>query len=155
MKGLDFDLLRTLTEEGKIEERDMIITEFERDAREELKALKVEGKEEVINEVTSGKRFLNIRCWTDVTPCIITKVINAKTIEVMKLDTIGDWRFIKTPSQDLVGLQEWIIFKGAYEEKVTFTLRKNGRWVEKGHTTRNGYVGTMSEKPTYHYDWNF
>ena len=47
-------------------------------------------------------------------------------------------------------------FRGDYEPIIrVFTLRKNGRWVEKGSPMNHGYHGNVHDKPWYHYDWEF
>lgn len=154
---LDFDLIRNLTDEGRLDERDAIINEFAKDAKAELGAFKVECKsEELLQEVTGGCKFFNFRCWTDVTPGIISKVINSKTIEVIELGHMGDWRLIHHPEDCLIGLQEWIIYLDENDiSRKIFTLRKNGRWVEKGSTIKNGYRGVITDAPRYYYDWSF
>ena len=111
--------------------------------------VKVENAEN-FHEVLEKGVFFNFGSWTDVYPGVITKVINAKTIEVEELDHIAD----KTKEGGM-GHQNWIIYKSETPRTIIFTKRKNGRWIQKGKTMKSGLRGSISEAPYYYYDWSF
>ena len=71
---------------------------------------------------------------------------------VEELDHVGD----HTVPGSGHGHQDWIIYRHDHNPIIrVFTLRKNGRWVEKGSPMNQGYHGNVHDKPWYHYDWEF
>lgn len=123
--------------------------EFKAEAQKELDAFEVKN----VDNVPLKGKFLNICCWTDVLPCLILEV-KGKTMIVEELGHVGD----HTVPGSGRGHQDWIIYRHDrdYEPIIrVFTLRKNGRWVEKGSPMNQGYHGNVHDKPWYHYDWEF
>ena len=121
--------------------------EFKAEAQEELDAFEVKN----VDNVPLKGKFLNICCWTDVLPCLILEV-KGKTMIVEELDHVGD----HTVPGSGRGHQDWIIYRHDHNPIIrVFTLRKNGRWVEKGSPMNQGYHGNVHDKPWYHYDWEF
>lgn len=121
--------------------------EFKAEAQKELDAFEVKN----VDNVPLKGKFLNICCWTDVLPCLIIEV-KGKTMIVEELDHVGD----HTVPGSGRGHQDWIIYRNDHNPIIrVFTLRKNGRWVEKGSPMNQGYHGNVHDKPWYHYDWEF
>lgn len=120
--------------------------EFKAAAQKELDAFEVKN----VDNVPLKGKFLNICCWTDVLPCLILEV-KGKTMIVEELGYVGDHT---VPNQGC-GHQDWIIYRREHGSIMVFTLRKNGRWVEKGSSMNQGYHGNVDSKPWYHYDWEF
>lgn len=121
--------------------------EFKAEAQKELDAFEVKN----VDNIPLKGKFLNICCWTDVLPCLILE-IKGKTMIVEELDHVGD----HTVPSCGPGHQDWIIYRRDHNPIIrVFTLRKNGRWVEKGSSMKNGYHGNVHDKPWYHYDWEF
>lgn len=123
--------------------------EFKAAAQKELDEFEVKN----VGNVPLEGKFLNICCWTDVLPCLILEV-KGKTMIVEELGHVGDHT---VPSSGR-GHQDWIIYRHDREYQPiirVFTLRKNGRWVEKGSPMNHGYHGNVHSKPWYHYDWEF
>lgn len=121
--------------------------EFKAEAQKELDAFEVKN----VDNVPLKGKFLNICCWTDVLPCLILEV-KGKTMTVEELDHVGD----HTVPGSGRGHQDWIIYRHDHNPIIrVFTLRKNGRWVEKGSPMNQGYHGNVHDKPWYHYDWEF
>lgn len=121
--------------------------EFKAEAQKELDAFEVKN----VDNVPLKGKFLNICCWTDVLPCLILEV-KGKTMIVEELDHVGD----HTVPGSGRGHQDWIIYRHDHNPIIrVFTLRKNGRWVEKGSPMNQGYHGNVHDKPWYHYDWEF
>lgn len=121
--------------------------EFKAEAQKELDAFEVKN----VDNVPLKGKFLNICCWTDVLPCLIIEV-KGKTMIVEELDHVGD----HTVPGSGRGHQDWIIYRHDHNPIIrVFTLRKNGRWVEKGSPMNQGYHGNVHDKPWYHYDWEF
>lgn len=129
-----------------------------KEAKAELDAMIPECPEgekfkEIKEAIDKGYKYFNSSYWSDRYPGIITKVINPKTIEVLELDHFADIRRKCGP-----GYQNWIIYRNDSDgqgEKHIFTLRKNGRWVEKGSTMKSGLRGRICNEPDYYYDWSF
>lgn len=124
---------------------------FERIAKEQLSSHKPLFENTKACKIEGLKKYFNIHCWINCYPGLVTRIIDPKTIEVMELDTIADCR-----TADGEGHPECIIYPN-FENgtKRIFTLRKNGKWVERGHTLKNGFCGVMSDTPRYYYDWSF
>lgn len=121
--------------------------EFKAEAQKELDAFEVKN----VDNVPLKGKFLNICCWTDVLPCLILEV-KGRTMIVEELDHVGD----HTVPGSGRGHQDWIIYRHDHNPIIrVFTLRKNGRWVEKGSPMNQGYHGNVHDKPWYHYDWEF
>lgn len=121
--------------------------EFKAEAQKELDAFEVKN----VDNIPLKGKFLNICCWTDVLPCLILEV-KGKTMIVEELDHVGD----HTVPGSGRGHQDWIIYRHDHNPIIrVFTLRKNGRWVEKGSPMNQGYHGNVHDKPWYHYDWEF
>lgn len=120
--------------------------EFKEEAQKELDEFEVKN----LNNTPIDGKYLNICCWTDVLPCLILE-IKGKTMIVEELGYVADHT---VPNQGC-GHQDWIIYRREHGSIKVFTLRKNGRWVEKGSSMKNGYRGSISGSPYYHYDWEF
>jgi len=136
--------------------KDEFCNKFAKEAQAELDAMIPECPEgekfkEIKEAIDKGCKYFNSSYWSDVYPGIITKVINPKTIEVLELDRIADVRKACGP-----GYQNWIIYRDDNKcTKHIFTLRKNGRWIEKGGTMKSGLHGSICDDPHYYYDWSF
>ena len=130
-----------------------------KEAKEELDAMIPECPEgenfkEIKEAIDKGYKYFNSSYYSDTYPGIITRVINPKTIEVLELSHFVDIRKKHGP-----GYQNWVIYRndclGYQGNKYIFTLRKNGRWVKKGSTTKSGLHGSICNEPEYYYDWSF
>lgn len=149
---LDIMKVHEMGEEKEIEFWD----NFAKEAQKELDDMIPECPEgekfkEIKEVIDKGYKYFNFSYWSDRYPGIITKVINPKTIEVLELDHAADVRKECGP-----GWQNWIIFRDdEHCIKHIFTLRRNGRWIEKGGTMNSGLHGSICNEPDYYYDWSF
>ena len=132
-----------------------------KEAKEELNAMipvcpEGEKFKEIKEAIDKGYKYFNSSYYSDTYPGIITRVINPKTIEVLELDHFVD---VRKKHKCGIGYQNWLIYRNdnpnIQGNKHIFTLRKNGRWVEKGSTTRDGLHGSICNEPEYYYDWSF
>ena len=130
-----------------------------KEAKEELDAMIPECPEgekfkEIKETIDKGYKYFNSSYYSDTYPGIITKVINPKTIEVLELDHFADIR-----KKCGISYQNWLIYRNdnpnIQGNKHIFTLRKNGRWVERGSAMENGLHGSICNEPEYYYDWTF
>lgn len=130
-----------------------------KEAKEELDAMIPECPEgekfkEIKETIDKGYKYFNSSYYSDTYPGIITRVINSKTIEVLELD-----HFVDVRKKCGIGYQNWLIYRNdnlySQDNKHIFTLRKNGRWVKKGSTTKSGLHGSICNEPEYYYDWSF
>ena len=132
-----------------------------KEAKEELDAMIPECPEgekfkEIKEIIDKGYKYFNSSYYSDIYPGIITRVINPKTIEVLELDHFVD---VRKKQECGIGYQNWLIYRNdnpnIQGNKHIFTLRKNGRWVEKGSAMENGLHGSICNEPEYYYDWAF
>ena len=132
-----------------------------KEAKEELDAMIPECPEgekfkEIKEIIDKGYKYFNSSYYSDTYPGIITRVINPKTIEVLELDHFVD---VRKKQECGIGYQNWLIYRNdnpnIQGNKHIFTLRKNGRWVEKGSAMENGLHGSICNEPEYYYDWTY
>lgn len=97
-----------------------------------------------------GMGATQILC-ADQYPYTITKVLNEKTIEVKSCAYKAD------PSKNnTMGHQNWIIDPTPDENATTIvlTLRKNGWWIPKGESMKEGTRFVVGQRRHY-YSWEF
>jgi len=144
------DLARTAQEYGEVEAESRLYGELSDTYREERRIKNdledLTDRYEVGDGVNSGGNG-------DSYPYRVVEVSKSgKTIEVRPMKYYAD------PSQlNEMGHQNWIVEDYADDEEVgtsTVTLRKNGRWAEKGASSRSGY-GNFYPGAYYSYNWSF
>lgn len=103
------------------------------------------SKKGVKPTVGMGVTFL---FWSDRAPGTIVEVINDKTIVVQ-----GD-NYKRVDDNGMSECQRYKFSRNPKAGKGTFTLRKNGRWVQKGYGMKQGQVLAIGHRDAYH-DFSF
>lgn len=99
----------------------------------------------VVPEVGMGVTILS---WTDRNPATIIEVKTAKMI------VIQDDDYVRTDKNGMSEDQTYEFSRNPNGPKRTYTLRKNGRWVKKGESMRNGQSISIGKRDRY-YDYTF
>ena len=87
--------------------------------------------------------------WTDRNPCTIIEVSkNGKTIKVR------EDKYKRTDNRGLSESQDYEYFDNPDGCEYVFTLRKNGSWVKKGDSMKDGLRLAVGRREKYH-DFTF
>ena len=87
-------------------------------------------------------------CWTDRHAYTIVEVINHRRIVVQR-DVA-----VRVDSKGMSDSQDYRFEQNPNAKKVTYTLRKNGRWIKEGESLKNGTQIRIGERDEY-YDYSF
>jgi hypothetical protein len=87
-------------------------------------------------------------CYTDRHAYTIVEVVSPKEI-VVQQDTA-----IRTDKNGMSESQDYRFEANPNAKRVTVTLRKNGRWVVKGESAKNGTCYAVGGRSEYH-DYSF
>lgn len=82
--------------------------------------------------------------WTDRHPYTIIKIINATTIEVQ-----AD-RYRRTDNHGMSEVQKYEYEADPEGSRDIVTLRKNGRWVRRGESSKHGTAFAIGFRQKYH-----
>lgn len=96
-------------------------------------------------EVGMGATLLG---WTDRHAATIVEVPNERTV-VVQADTAT-----RTDNNGMSDAQSYDYAANPDAPRVTYTLRKNGRWVRKGESSKNGARLSIGHRSSY-YDYSF
>lgn len=86
--------------------------------------------------------------WTDRHACTIVEVPSPKTV-IIQQD-----KATRADNRGMSDAQDYTYEPDPTASKRTYTLRKNGRWVEKGHDMKSGYTLAIGLRDEY-YDYSF
>jgi len=102
------------------------------------------GSQEYIPSIGDGATEL---MWSDRRAYTITKVINAKTVEVTK----DDYSWGGVGGREMGDNSKWVFAPNPDGPVVTLTKRKNGKWIIKGESIK-GTAFLMGRREMHHDD---
>lgn len=87
-------------------------------------------------------------CWTDRHAFTIVEIINDKTIVVQRDDVK------RTDNLGMTDSQQWECTPNSNNNTYIVTLRKNGKWITKGQSLKDGTRWLIGSRMEY-YDYCF